>query len=544
MLILANFMLKIFKKNSSMTVFWIFFYFFIFCLLIRSGFSYLDPDLGWHLRVGEAISISNQVPSQNIYNYTYTGNWVDHEWLSNYFIFQIYHNLGYPSLVVFFALLIITVLVLLNLAVSYLWRERGRTPPLVLIVVLQLLGTIASLPHFGVRIQEFALLFLFLSLIIIYFYDRNKKWGYLLFFIPLFYLWACLHASFLIGLFIVFAWAGIKLAEQIIIGSKISDKFKKYINLDSSLKYKNIFIFILVAVVSFLATLLTPYHFKLYSFLGGYSDTLYLSYIQEWFSQFSYPFLYWQLFYLSIASLALFIYIFYIKKTEINLWFSFIFLLFFFLSFKSRRHFPLLFVSTFILLIHVYSEYIEVGVGRIKDFPKWLKIYLLSCLFLTSIFVLLNVNYTNNPFDSKAYSKDYPVEAIKFINHNYEYNNLNIFNNYNWGGFLIFVNPNRKIFIDGRLPQVSYKGHSFLGEYLEFFKSESVIKNKLEEYNISLVLLKSKDQKTEVKKWEKFFFAIKENELNPINNLRTYLDKSNEWQIVYKDETAVVYLKK
>lgn len=544
MLILANFMLKIFKKKSFLVVFWIFFYFFIFCLLLKGGFSYLDPDLGWHLRVGETISQTNRVPSQNIYNYTYTGDWVDHEWLSNYLIFQIYNNLGYPALVIFFVIIIIIVLILLNMSVSYLWKQKGETTPIFLVVALQLLGVVASLPHLGVRIQEFALLFLFLVIAIIYFYDKNKKWPYLLFLIPLFYLWSCLHASFLIGIFIVFAWAGIKLAEKMIYDSKISDKFKKHFILDSSLRYKNIYIFVSIAMVSFLTTLATPYHLKLYSFLGGYSDTLYLSYIQEWFPQFSYPFLYWQLFYLSLTSLVLFIYIFYVKKSKINIWFSFIFLLFYILSFKSRRHFPLLFVSTFILLIHVFSGYLREGIGKIRDFPRWLKIYLLFCLFLTSIFILSKVNYTNSPFYSQVYSGEYPIKAVQFINQHKEYDNFNILNNYNWGGFLIYVNPDRKIFIDGRLPQVYYKGHSFLAEYLKFFKSDTVIKNKLDEYDIRLVLLKSKDQKVAVRKWEKIFFAIKEAELNPINNLRAYLDKSSGWQIIYKDETSVIYIKK
>ncbi|MHB8903648.1 MAG: hypothetical protein ACYC40_00900 [Patescibacteria group bacterium] len=537
-------MLKIFKKNSSAVVFWIFFYFFIFCLLLKSGFSYLDPDLGWHLRVGEGISITHQVPSQNIYNYTYTGTWVDHEWLSNYLIFQIYNNLGYPALVTFFVLLIIAVLVLLNLAVTYLWRLRGKNPPVILIVLFQLFGVLASIPHFGVRIQELALLFLLLVLFSIYFYNKNKNYFYLLFLVPLFYLWSCLHASFLIGLLIVFSWAGIKLGEKIIISSKLNKYFKNYIDLNDVLEYHHILVFIVIAIMAALATLLTPYHLELYSFLSGYSDTLYLSYVQEWLSQFCYPFFYWQLFYLSLASLALFIYIFYIKKIKINLWFSFIFLLFFILSFKSRRHFPLFFVSTFTLLIYVYSEYVEAGIGKIKEFPKWLRFYLLTCLFLTGLFILSGINYVRDPFYSKAFSQDYPIEAVSFIDRHREYDNLKIFNKYNWGGFLIYVNPNRQIFIDGRLPQVFYQGHSFLEEYLEFFGSDLEIQQQIEKYDIRLILMSADDKKVGIKKWEKFFFAIKESELNPVNKFRVYLDKTAGWQVVYRDNTAVIYIRK
>ena len=340
-------MLKVFNKISFKAVFWIFFYFFIFCLLLRNGFSYLDPDFGWHLQVGKEIAISAQVPSQNIYNYTYSGAWVDHEWLSNYLIFKIYDNFGYPALVAAFALLIVVVLILLNLTTTYLYRKKDEGEPFMSIVIFQLLGVIAAMPHFGVRIQEIALLFLFLILAIIYFYNKNRNWRYLLFFIPLFYIWSCLHASFLIGLFIIFSWAGVKLAERMIFNSKFKEKAEKYFDLKNALHYQEIINYILVSSLAFIVTLFTPYYLKLYSFLFGYSNTLYLSYIQEWFSQFSFPFFYWQLLYLGLAALALFIYIYNAKKKKLDLWSIFLFLLFFILSFKSRRHFPLFFIASF-----------------------------------------------------------------------------------------------------------------------------------------------------------------------------------------------------
>lgn len=545
-------MLKIFRKISFVAVFWSFFYFFIFCLLLRGGFNYLDPDLGWHLRVGETISQTAQVPSQNLYNYTYTGAWVDHEWLSNYVVFKIYDNLGYPALVVSFALLIVIVLILLNLAASYLWRQKGKTPPLILISVFQLFGVVASLPHFGVRIQELALLFLVLCLIILYFYNKNKNWRYLLIFIPLFYFWACLHASFLIGLLIIFSWPAVKLLEKVIVSynlknklySKFKNKFCKYFDLADLISYRNFFIYILIAGASFLATFFTPYYIKLYSFLVGYSDTLYLSYIQEWLSQFSFPFFYWQLLYLSVTASALFIYIYFAEQKKINLWNLFIFLLFFVLSFKSRRHFPLFVVMNFIFLIEVFDDYLKIGMGKIKNFSNWLKIYLLACLFLTSLLVILGVNFIRDPFSSEAFAKDYPRDALIFISAQPEYSNFKIFNYYSWGGYMIYNNPNRKIFIDGRLPQVFYKGHSFLEEYLAFFQSAEEIEQKLKEYDIRLVLIKSKDQSTEAKKWEKFLFDVTDNELNPPNNLRNYLNNSAGWKIAYYDDSAIVYLRK
>lgn len=540
---MANFMVKVFKNIKFITIFWVLFYFLIFSLLLRGGFGYLDPDLGWHLRVGEQISESFKVPSQNLYNYTYTGNWVDHEWLSNYLIFEIYNNLGYPALVVFFALIIIFVLILLNLSITYLWRLKGKEPPSILLILFQLVGVVASLPHFGVRIQEFALLFLFLVLLIIYFYNKNKKWTNLLWLIPLFYFWSSLHASFLIGLFIVFAWAGVKLFEKMILDSRFKERLLRYIDFGNVLRYKQIVIYILISISAVLSTLFTPYYWKLYAFLGGYGNTFYLSYINEWLSQFTFPFYYWQLFYLSLAGLAFFIYVYYAKKKKIDIWTSFIFLLFFILSFKSRRHLPLFFVSTFIFLIYIYSDYIEVKMSQIGKMALWLKVYLIFCLFLTCASILFSINYVKDPFYSSAFNKDYPVKAINFINEKYG-NNVRIFNNYGWGGYMIYRNPERKIFIDGRLPQVSYKGHSYLEEYLEFYKSDYEIARKLEEYSIDIVLIRTTDPEVKAKKWEKIIFSINDEELKSKNSLRDYLNKNSDWQKAYSDKTATVYTRK
>jgi hypothetical protein len=537
-------MLKVFRKISFVSILWTFYYFFIFCLLLKSGFSYLDPDLGWHLRVGEEIAKTYKVPTQNIYNYTYTGDWVDHEWLSNYLIYQIYNNLGYPALVIVFALIIILVLILLNLALTYLWREKGRSPPIVLIIILQLFGVIAAMPHFGVRIQELALLFLCLIYGIIYIYEKNSNWRYLLLFVPLFYLWSCLHASFLIGFFIIFSWLAVKLLEKIIIQSSFKNRFEKYVNFGRVLSRRDILIYIFIALSAFFATLLTPYYLKLYSFLAGYGNSFYLSNIQEWLSQFVFPFVYWQLLYLCLAGLALFIYIYYSKKEKIYLWTLFIFLVFFILSFKSRRHFPLFFVSSFILLITVFNNQLKAEFSKFINLKIWLKIFLIFCFFLSSLSLLLSTNFINNPFGADAFAEDYPHDALIYIVSHPEYDNYRIFNEYGWGGYMIYTNPDKKIFIDGRLPQVIYNDQSFLEEYYEFYRIETPISEKFQEYDIRLVLMRVKDRELKAKKWEKFIFRIQDNELKQENHLREYLKSSPDWQAIYSDQSAIVYLRK
>lgn len=529
-------MIKILKKIRFLSIFWFFFYLFLFFLLVNWGFDYLDPDFGWHLKVGQEISFSSSVPHLNTYNYTYTGNWVDHEWLSNFFIYRVYSFLGYPSLVFGFAFLIIFCLILLNIGVKKLFPNRST---LFLVIFFQVFGVIASLPHFGVRIQELAPFFLLIILGLIYYYNKNKNWSLLLALPPIFYLWSCLHASFLIGFFIIFFWVVVKLAEIIL------SRFKKLdIFFDSSqiLNYKEILIFLFFSIVSLAATFFTPYRGELYSFLGGYTNTIYLSYIIEWVSQFSFPFNYYQLIYLSLTATAFLLYIISVinkKYFKLNLWSLFIVIVFLFLSFKSRRHFPLLFVSSFFFIIEVYSTYLE----EIKfKTQKWLNFYLILCLLLASIWQITKISFITRPFES--FCRDYPCAAIDFLKGHSEYDKDRLFNEYGWGGFLIYVYPERKIFIDGRLPQVAYAGHSFLEEYLPFMKKDGAREKKLKEYDISLVLTKAKDNPIKIRRWEKIFFNLKESDFVTTNFLREYLASSSDWKLVFKDELSVVYARK
>jgi hypothetical protein len=530
---------KITQKKWFFLILWGLFYFFIFTLLLRGSFSYLDPDLGWHLKVGEEIAQTWSVPDTNHYNYTFTGNWVDHEWLSNLAVYEIYSHFGYIALSVLFALLIVAVLVILNIWARRVYPESSPY----LIIFLQLLGVVAASPHFGVRMQESGLLFLALTLLIIFFYNKSRNWRRLLILAPLMYLWACLHASFLIGLAILFFLFGVKVLEKI-----ISRYFKRdWLDYSNIWNWREIAVFFATALGAVAATLFTPYRLKLYSFLAGYKDNFYQSHIQEWLPQFYYPFNYSQLLYLALAAAAVFFYIYYSQGKKrhwrLDMWTLGLATVFIFLSFKAHRHFPLMFVATFIFLISIFSGLFKLpqqtGNPRQLSWSNWLKGYVLVCLFLVAGLQLLVVNFTAVPFS--LFKREYPVGAARFLQENPQYDSLKLFNSYNWGGFLIWALPRRSLFIDGRLPQVSYQGQTFLEEYFDFFQKEADISRKLDDYNIDLILLPVKDEEVYAKRWEQFLFGISNKNLLSHNYLRDYLNSSGDWQSLYYDRTAIIY---
>jgi hypothetical protein len=516
------------KKIKYIHVFWSFFYLLIFSILIHNGFSYLDPDFGWHLKVGEEINRTYEVPEKNIYNYTYTDNWVDHEWLSNYLIFHGYQEMGYPILVIIFAILIILVLIVLNYQVQK-HSLKKITPYLV--AVFQLLAVIAALPHFGVRIQEVALLFVLLVLTIINQYQKKQDWRILLLLPPLLYLWSCLHGSFLIGFFILFSWIFIKIFEKIT--KKTS--FLQIFDHSEIISAKKIFYFFIFTTASFIATLITPYGPDLYNFLNGYRNNAYLSIITEWLPQSALPLHFYQLAYLAIGLTAVFLY-FSSQKQKIKIWKIFLLIVFAVLSFKSRRHFPLFIVVSFGFIIEIYSNFFQ----EIKNSYFYLLRYLIIFCLVVVIFIqLFSTRFTNTPVES--YCKDYPCAGVNFLKNNPEYLNQNIFNHYGWGGFLIWDLPNKLLFIDGRLPQVSFANWTFIEEYRDFFSTNKPVQEKLTKYNIGLVLIPQKDDYYQPKKWEKFLFTIKNQKLKPINKLREHLDGSSNWQVIYEDNVSKIY---
>ncbi|MFH1677329.1 MAG: hypothetical protein ABH888_00780, partial [Patescibacteria group bacterium] len=104
--------------------------------------------------------------------------------------------------------------------------------------------------------------------------------------------------------------------------------------------------------------------------------------------------------------------------------------------------------------------------------------------------------------------------------------------------------PEKKLFIDGRLPQYEFGEHTMLEEYFEFY-DKNKIQNKLKQHNIKLVLLDIKTRKFRLNWFEKYFLDFDEDEINEsanTNNLKDYLDNSNEWQIVYNDNISNIYV--
>jgi hypothetical protein len=507
----------------------------------------LDPDFGWHLKVGEQILKERAVPNLEYYNYTLEGKtWVDHEWLINASVYWVYTNLGYPALNILFALIIVASLIILNILIKkYVLIEQNG---LVFIIAFQVLGLIACLPHFGIRMQEITVLNLTLLLLIIYHFNKHRNIKVLFFLPPLFYLWTCLHGGFLIGPVILFSWLGAKLVEKFVVKTKLAN----YIKNSNELKARDLLYFFLFSSVAVSATLLTPYGLKLYHFLGDYyKSTFYMKVIQEWLPFYALPIESWKLLYMSIVLIAIILSIYFAiaKKGErkIDIWEISISFLLVMLALKSKRHFPVLFIVSFPLIIRFFSEFLDAPLDIFFN-KKWrkeffiVKPYFIIALLAITLFHFIDTRFITNPFNH--FGDKYPRDAVYFLKNHPEYNNLKLVERYGWGGYLIWTLPERKLFIDGRLPQYPFAGRSLLEEYLDFFNKEK-IEAKINEHSIGIFLIPAHKDYLKFGWFEKYVLLLNEEKINNYSyDLKDYLSSSDKWRLAYHDRTSDVYIKK
>lgn len=158
-------------------------------LLAMTARNAVDPDLWWHLRTGELIMKTGQIPHSDPFSFTRAGHpWVSHEWLSEVTFYEIWQHAGAAGLIIFSALV--------TTAGFLLLYGRCRAQPHWAAAAVAL-GALASAPAWGVRPQMFTFT---LASLLLWLLERGQGRPWLLLWIPpLFVVWLNLHAGFALG---------------------------------------------------------------------------------------------------------------------------------------------------------------------------------------------------------------------------------------------------------------------------------------------------------------------------------------------------------
>ncbi len=157
-------------------------------------------NLWWRLGVGSWIVTHFDVPRRNLFSFAAEDYpWIDHEWLTDAFLFTVFDRLG-PGWLLFLRGAVLSAI----LAVLYrLLRRRGGVVPATVLTA----GVAAGLLRYG-ELGPLLFACLLLSLLLTLVEDPAWRQGRTLILIPLLFLfWANAHGSFLVGLVLLGAHA-------------------------------------------------------------------------------------------------------------------------------------------------------------------------------------------------------------------------------------------------------------------------------------------------------------------------------------------------
>jgi hypothetical protein len=440
-----------------------------------------DPDVWSHLKTGEYIAIHNHVPRTDLFSYTRFGQpWVAHEWLTELALYQLYRAGGFASLVLAFAAIITGAFILLYLRCAEAPYIAGA---------LTLWAALATRPVWGVRPQVISLFLLSLWLLIL---ERAEKNPELLWWtVPITLLWVNLHGGFALGLAVYAVF---------LVGAVI-DYF-----LRSRLPHPAWRLAVLIFSIDLLVVPLNPNGPRLYLYpFATLRSAAMQNYIAEWASPNFHRAEYLPFLWLVLATFLVLAY----GQTSVRARDFLLLLVSFFASIESIRMIP------FFVLIAA-----PVVSRRLGNWPLTVdhraRTRLHHALNTTIILgmVAFAAIHIDQVIDRQAAVEvqEFPARAVDFLNAHPV--NGQIFNDYDWGGYLIWkLHPPMQVFIDGR---ADIYGEQLFHDYADTYQLKDTWQQTLEWWQVKTVFVPSDSA------------------------LASGLRANRAWNIAYRDSQATI----
>jgi hypothetical protein len=451
----------------------------------------VDPDLWWHIRVGQDIWTTHQWPTHDPFSFTVAGvPWLAFEWLGDVVVGMAAKAGGLLGLDVLLIVLGSTIMLLLYVFATL--RCGNSKAGFVAAAVLFIFAN----PSFSLRPQMLGYVSLILTLIVLELF-RQGRTGAIWFLPPIFWLWINTHGSWVIGFGVIFVTWASGLFEFHIPGVETKKwSLQERIRLEA------------MVAVSLLFIPLTPYGTKLatYPFLYAASGyPLNLSQVLEW-----------QPMPLSMLGGKLFLgavigflmgQILLRSSYRLHEWALYLFGTT--MAFLHVR-FVLLFVPFFIPLFATFLARWVPAYDRKKDQ------YILNAVLMSGVAVAMLHYMPTNADILKIVSRSFPVRAVEYIRNNNVPTPM--YNTYGYGGYLIGALRDRKVFIDGR-GDLYEEGGAF-ADYLEIASLKPAAFSVLRSYGIKSCLLDRKEA------------------------LATVMDVLPDWKRVYSDDVSVLFVRR
>lgn len=444
-----------------------------------------DGDLGRHITIGNYIIDHWEIPTQDVFSHTMTGErLVPHEWLAQ-LIFGIAHRLmGLNGIV-----LVIALLIAVTFTLTYQELLR-RNVFRVLALLVAVLAAYTSSLHWLARPHIFTFLF---TALWTYQLDNEKSKVWIF---PLIMLvWANIHGAFIVGFVI---W-----------GAHMAGWLWEYLNKQNT---KEIGVRLaIIGIASFAVTLINPAGLHLWGTSVGYLGNQFLvdqtiEYRSPNFHNWStWPFLIM----LALGILASGL------RGKLRPHEAILFAGWTVMSLYSARNIPLFAIvsapyigsaiQTTVERISILQR-VDQSISRVEANLKGFVWPLVAIVLLTNTF--RTQPNSANQFDPNRF----PVKAVDWLKANPQQGRM--FNNFIWGGYLLYrLWPEQTVFIDG---QTDFYGEALTREYTQVMTLAEGWASVLEKYDVSWVIVQS--DKPLVKA----------------------LQEETRWTVVYQDTTATI----
>jgi tetratricopeptide (TPR) repeat protein len=500
-----------------------------------------DLDLWWHLKNGQFIYETHSIPKKDYFSYTTEtpegiskigkdevamtelpyekNNWfwsinLKNSWFSQLIFYLVYLLGGFAGV----GILKSTIFVLTYLILFLTMLRRGASY-LISFFILCLIASIGIDFNYS-RPQIFSFLLFTCTLYTLYDF---RKGGRSMYFLPLFMLfWSNLHGGFILGVFIIFTFAFAELLKYLLKNkfgiSKISTLNKGHI--------KKLMIF---SFISIIASLINPNGYKTFLFLLIHKQSLFAT-IEEYLRPMFYEYhTYWFMLILVIISILILI-----KNKNLDLTELFLSVILILPSLKGIRYIIFFALGTGVFLAYAIT-YISTKVRELKLFKKLLdmtvfskidlKGYVSLLLAAASLIILIKTSISGEVLKFDTGEKRYPSGAVAFIQQAKISGNM--FNLYNWGGYLIWHLSPYRVFIDGR--NLNETAFFHYGQILKAARgTDSAMplwKRLLDAYNINFILTSAVSSR------------------GNIIPLVDVLYQDRDWELIYADGKFIIFLR-
>jgi hypothetical protein len=445
----------------------------LFGLLGMTARPATDPDLWWHLRTGQRIVETGQIPHTDPFSFTRAGHaWVSHEWLSEVVFYELWKHGGAAALIVFSAIITTAGFMLLYLrcllcGVRKHWAAAATA-----------FGALASAPSWGVRPQMFT--FTLASLLLWLLESANKlecgnkkedRTRLLLWIPPLFLLWLNLHAGFALGLALLFAY-GAGLIVETGVGNT---------------SWKNarpIVLRVLLLLVACLALVpLNPSGAQLYRYpFDTLRSSAMRSFIVEWFSPDFHEWLYrpfllvWLLLLTALAS----------SRSRPKWRVIVPLLLTPFAALDAVRHIPIfVLVAMPVIAAALPVNSAPFAVSQRRPYSSWFRpSFNIAVVILMAAFTLVKWVSLARSQDAHE-AEQYPQRAVAFLQASSQPQRIFVY--YDWGGYAIWkLYPEYRVFVDGR---ADLYGDSLLRQFKTAMQLRTGWRDVLDSWKVEAVLV-------------------------------------------------------